>query len=207
MLPDELQRALRADAFDGFEVVASQEDAQVDELRHVHFETLQRPFEVNLGNGRLARLGEGEVAVEDGRAERERVHVLRPRCVDFATARELSALRFSFGRCLGKNEDSMRWRTMEWGGKEGRETYDDEGDAHEAEEFPTLFVMLARYLDRAPGEAVHVFRGTCKRGLVVCCGRDRGGVSLPVSLASSPSSLASSLLSKRLESCTNVKGG
>ena len=71
----QLQRAFRTHALDGLEVVAPEEDAEVDELRHVHLEALEGLREADFGYGRLARFGEGEVAEEDGRAEGEGVHV------------------------------------------------------------------------------------------------------------------------------------
>lgn len=146
------------------------------------------------------------MATEDGRTEGERVHVLRTGCIDFATTRELRALCLGFGRCLKEHADRLRWKTKEEKGKKERVTYDNEGDTHKAEELPALFVVLTCYFDRAPGEAVHIFRGAYTRGLFAGYGWNRRGVNLPVSLASSPSSLASSLLSKRLESCAKLKG-
>lgn len=71
-------------------------DERSAHLRHVHFEALEGLLEVDLADGRLARLGEGEMAVEDRRAERECVHILRARRVHLAPARELRALRLCF---------------------------------------------------------------------------------------------------------------
>lgn len=101
VLLDELERRLGADALDRVEVVATAEHAHVDELQgkrsgleaskprrgqshlvHRELETLEDGVEADHVDGHLARFGEGEVAENDGRVERERVHVLRTGAID-----------------------------------------------------------------------------------------------------------------------------
>ena len=51
----------------------------------IHVEALERRLEVDLENGLLLRLGDGQVAEEDGRVECEGVHVLGARRVDLVS--------------------------------------------------------------------------------------------------------------------------
>jgi hypothetical protein len=57
---------------------------QVSDLRHAHLKALERSGEVDLANRLLLRLGEGEVAHEDGSVECQCVHVFRASGVDLS---------------------------------------------------------------------------------------------------------------------------
>lgn len=89
VLAHELEGGLGAHTLDGLEVVAAEEDTELDELTgsaemnallahlvHGHLQTLERFVKVDLGDGHLLSLGEGQVAEEDRRVEGECVHVL-----------------------------------------------------------------------------------------------------------------------------------
>ena len=133
VLADELERSFGADALDGVEVVAAEQDAQIDELRHRHAEPLECLGEVDLVHGQLLLLGRRKMLQQDRRTKRKRVHVLGARGVHFAGARQLSTLRLGLGR------------------------RNDTRNAHELQQVAHLLVVLPRRAHLSPCELVHLF--------------------------------------------------
>ena len=90
---DELDGVLGAHATDLLAVVAAEEDAEVYELVHAELHALEHLAQVELLDGHLAGLREGQVPKEDGGAEGQGVHVLGANGVDLTGLGELGALR------------------------------------------------------------------------------------------------------------------
>ena len=55
-LAHQFQSRLGPDALDRFEIVAAEQDAKVDKLRHLHLESLERDLKVDFTYGFLFRL-------------------------------------------------------------------------------------------------------------------------------------------------------
>lgn len=154
-------------------------------LSHVHLKPLKGRFEADLANGEFFGLGKGEVAVENRRVKGKGVHVFGAggknlgegfelNCVrgmvetHLSSARKLRALGFCFRRCLAARGRMMSWCKI----KDGNTVaHDNDGNTHEFEEFPALFIVLARDADRTPGELVDLLDGAdflCLLALFLC---------------------------------------
>eukprot|EP00053_Salpingoeca_punica_P020621 m.212081 g.212081 ORF g.212081 m.212081 type:complete len:414 (-) comp19507_c0_seq1:98-1339(-) len=135
VLLDERQCAHWANAANRVAVIAAKENAHVDELRHAQAHAVENLCERNLLDRHFAGLAEGHVTQQDGRAEREGVHVLGRNAVDLARLDEVRAL--SLGLTGSR----------------------DERNAHQLEQLLALLVVLRQNLDEAARELLHIFGG------------------------------------------------
>mmetsp|Transcript_26178 Transcript_26178/g.75588 ORF Transcript_26178/g.75588 Transcript_26178/m.75588 type:complete len:431 (-) Transcript_26178:88-1380(-) len=118
VLTDELERRLGPDASDGIAIIATEEDAQINELIVRNLQPRQSLGIVQLLDVRLLGGGEGHLADLDGGAEGQAIHILR-------AGRPHGPLpgqsgRLSLGLARGV----------------------DDGHAHEAKELLTVLILL-----------------------------------------------------------------
>ena len=118
VLPDELERRLGPDASDGIAIIATEEDAQIDELIMRNVQSGQCLGIVQLLDVRLLGGGEGHLADLDGSAEGQTIHILRAGRPH--GTRPGQSGRLSLGLARGV----------------------DDGHAHEAEELLAVLVLL-----------------------------------------------------------------
>jgi hypothetical protein len=158
VVADQFEGGGGADALDGVEVVAAEEDAEIDELHllvlyvspsegipyllPLHAETLHDLVQVDLQNWLFALLAEGEMPQQNGCVECERVHILTCSGIDLSTPRQRCTL------CL-----RLSWRNDVW-------------NAHQLQQPLALLVVLPRDSDRPSRELLHVFCCACLFGFL-----------------------------------------
>lgn len=102
-------------------------------LFSLHLETLQDLVQMYFLDRLFALLAEREVSQENGRVERERIHILRRRSIHLPGSSQHRTLRLRLGR------------------------RDDVRNPHEREQPLTLGIVLPGHPDRPPGEALDFF--------------------------------------------------
>ncbi|SRR6266403_467490 len=168
MLTHKLQSRLWPDTFDWFEVVTAKKDAQVDELRHLHFESFESKLEVYFVDGLLFCLGEGEVAVQDWRIKRESIHVFRSCCVYLYLIMNRRLIAVMISSTFPPRASSAHWASASEGALQAIRTlvntndiepYNDNWNAHKLEQSAAFLIVFSCYFDRPSRKAIHIFRG------------------------------------------------
>jgi hypothetical protein len=160
VVADQFEGGGGTDALDGVEVVAAEEDAEIDKLNllvscilpsegipyllPLHAKTLHDLVQVDFQNRLFALLAEGKMSQEDGCVECERVHILTCRGIDLSTPRQRCTLRLR-----------LCWRN-------------NVRNAHQLQQPLALLVVLPCHPDRPSRELLHVFCCACLFGFLGC---------------------------------------
>lgn len=124
MRTNELEGSFRADPTNGVGVIATAENAKIDELVHGQLKACKHLREMKFEHWQvLLLIGERQATEENRSAECQRVHIFGGCGVGSPGLHEFGALCFGFARSF------------------------DDGHAHQAQQAPAFFVLLRRHGD------------------------------------------------------------